>query len=142
MTFLEKLKLAFTANSAYEKFLAGPTSSFTSGSFWAKVCAAAVAIWYGAQGFVPHPYDLYITTGLAVWASLESYYLKKNHTDALVDLSKAPVFDPNQFAQTMTALVTKFPALTPAAAPVTAAVTEVVKEASSVTTVIPVPPAQ
>lgn len=138
LTLVDKIKLFFTAKGAYEKFLAGPKSSFVSGSFWAKACAAAVTIWAGAQGFVPHPYDIYITVGLAVWASLESYYLKKNHLDALVDLSAAPQFDLNQFADTMTAIVTKFPGFAPAVAPVTAAVTEVVKESTSVSVTAPV----
>lgn len=138
INLVDKIKLFFLSQNAYEKFLAGPKSSFVSGSFWAKACAAAVTIWAGAQGFVPHPYDIYITVGLAIWASLESYYLKKNHLDALVDLSQAPQFDAGKFADTMTAIVAKFPGFAPAVAPVTAAVTEVVKESTSVSVTAPV----
>lgn len=138
LTMIDKISLFFTAKGAYEKFLAGPKSSFVSGSFWAKACAAVVTIWAGAQGFVPHPYDIYITVGLAIWASLESYYLKKNHLDALVDLSSAPSLDMNKLADTMAAIVTKFPGFAPAVAPVTAAVSEIVKESTSVSVNAPV----
>lgn len=131
LTMLDKIKLYFTVQGAYEKFLAGPKSSFQSGEFWAKVAAAACVIWAGVQGFVPHPYDIYITVGLALWISLERYYLKKNHLEALVDLSAAPAFDPNQFAQTMAALVAKYPTLKGTEGPITAAVTETIKETTT-----------
>lgn len=131
LNMFQKIKLFFTTKDVIARIMAGPKSSFLSGEFWAKVAAGAVTFYITMHTALPPQWDIYVTVGLALWISIERVYLKKKHMDALVDLSGAPAFDPNQLTQVLNTLIDKYPKLAPAKEVLTDVVVDITKPLAS-----------